>query len=79
MCGFAFDVTDVDLASYVAQVTAVSEKVSKTKYHGILSDGTRNYESMREMLKVNTEECYQAGLQNIIDALWKQLDEHLAS
>lgn len=79
VCGFAFDVTDVDLASYVAQVTAVSEKVSKTKYHGILSDGTRNYDSMREMLKVNTEECYQAGLQNIIDALWKQLDEQLAS
>ena len=80
VCGFSFDTsTDVDLATYVAQVRAVSEKVDRPKSHGILNDGTQTYDDMIEMINKNVQECYEAGLQNIIDALEIQLNEHMAS
>lgn len=78
--GFSFDVTsDIDLASAVAQVNAVAEKVARPKMHGILSDGTTTYNTVEEMLKTNIEECYDAGLQTILDALHEQLDAHMAA
>lgn len=79
LSGFAFDASDVEVASYVAQVTAVSDKVALTKLHGILSDGTNNYDSAAAMMNANIAECYGAGLQEIQDELERQINEFLAA
>jgi putative aldouronate transport system substrate-binding protein len=79
LTGFAFNGTDVNIASVVAQVKAVADKVALTKLHGLLSDGTRSYSSAKEMLDANMQECYRAGLQTLQDELAKQIQAHLDS
>ncbi|GHV53065.1 hypothetical protein AGMMS49579_11250 [Spirochaetia bacterium] len=75
----SFDGSDVNIASVVAQVKAVSDKVAVTKLHGILSDGTRTFRSAKEMMNTNIAECYKAGLQTIQDELARQIQAHLDS
>jgi putative aldouronate transport system substrate-binding protein len=77
--GFSFDGTNVNIASVVAQVKAVSDKVALTKLHGILSDGTRSFSSAKEMMNTNIAECYRAGMQTIQDELAKQITAHLST
>ncbi|GHV53062.1 hypothetical protein AGMMS49579_11240 [Spirochaetia bacterium] len=77
--GFSFDQSDVKIASTVAQVKAVSDKVALTKLHGILSDGTRTFSSAKEMMNTNIAECYKAGLQIIQDELARQIQANLDS
>ena len=76
--GFAFNASDVEVSSLVAQVKAVANKVALPKLHGILSDGTNTYGSAAEMIKANLDECEGAGLQDLQDELERQITEHLA-
>jgi putative aldouronate transport system substrate-binding protein len=77
MTGFAFDTSDINLASQIAQINAITDKILRTKQHGILSDGTRTFGSAAEMMNTIIKEAYTAGLQNIQDALAKQIQTHL--
>lgn len=77
--GFSFNGTSSEMSTYTAQVKAVADMVATTKMHGILSDGTQTYSSMKEMLKVNTDACYAAGADKIQEELFKQLTEYLAA
>lgn len=77
--GYSFDSTAPEIATVVAQVKAVANKVAITKLHGILTDGSKEYSSAGEMLKSNIDECYAAGAQTIEDELVRQINEFLAS
>jgi putative aldouronate transport system substrate-binding protein len=77
LTGFSFDGTDVNIASYIAQVRAVYGKIERTQLHGILSDGTRAFSSAKEMLNTIIAECYRAGLQPIQDELARQIQAYL--
>jgi putative aldouronate transport system substrate-binding protein len=77
MIGFSFNGTDVNTASLVAQIKAVSDKVALTKLHGILSDGSRSFGSAKEMMNTNIAECSRAGLQKLQDEVARQIQAHL--
>jgi len=75
--GFSFDASDINIASYAAQVAAVYSKVAGTQLHGILSDGTRTFSSAKEMMNTIMAECYNAGLTQIQAELKKQVQAFL--
>jgi ABC-type glycerol-3-phosphate transport system substrate-binding protein len=79
MTGFSFDGTDINMATYVAQVRAVSDKIARTQLHGILSDGNRSFRTAREMMDTNLAEMNAAGLQNIQNELARQIQAYLDS
>jgi len=77
LTGFSFDASDVNIASYVAQVRAVYGKVERTQLHGILSDGTRTFTSAKAMMNTIMAECFSAGLTQIQAELKKQVQAFL--
>lgn len=78
--GFHFDTTDIDLSTAVAQCTAVTDMIKIVKLHGIKTDGNGvTYETMKDMLKANTDMALENGGQVVVDALIAQLREFLAS
>jgi putative aldouronate transport system substrate-binding protein len=79
VCGFSFKTSDVDLSTYVAQVKAVTDKVSTTKLHGLLTDGSKAYSTTDEMLKANTDQAYKAGADKLQAALETQLNQYLST
>ena len=77
--GFHFDTTDIDLSTAVAQCTAVTDMIKIVKLHGIKTDGNGvTYDTMKDMLKANTELALENGGQVVVDALIAQLEEFLA-
>lgn len=77
--GFSFDSSSSEMSTYTAQVKAIADMVATTKLHGILSDGSSTYSSMKEMLKSNSDACYAAGADKIQDELVNQLNTFLAA
>lgn len=77
VCGFSFDTSDVDLATTVAQVKTVTDKVVTTRLHGILNDGNQEYSSAKEMLKTNVDEALENGGNDILKALESQLNDYM--
>ncbi len=78
--GFHFDTTDIDLSTAVAQCSAVTDLIKIVKLHGIKTDGNGvTYDTMKDMLKANTEQALENGGQMVVDELIKQLKEFLAS
>lgn len=75
--GFSFDATSSEMSTYTAQVKAIADMVAVTKLHGILSDGSNTYGSMKEMLESNVDACYAAGADKIQEELVKQLTAYL--
>lgn len=78
--GFHFDTTDVDLATAIAQCSAVTDRIRIVKLHGITTDRNGvSYESMTDMLRENTTLALENGGQIVVEALMEQLDGFLAS
>lgn len=78
VCGFSFDGTSTEMSTLTAQTKAIGDMVGVTKLHGILSDGSANYASAKEMLKANTDACYAAGADKVQAELVNQLSAFLA-
>lgn len=77
VCGFNFDTSDVDLSTTIAQVKTVTGKVKTTKLHGILNDGTQEYDSAKDMMKANVDEAMKSGGEDILKALETQLNDYM--
>lgn len=78
VCGFSFDSSSTEMATYSAQTKAIADLFSTTKLHGILSDGTNTYTSAAEMMKACADACYEAGGTEIQAELVAQLTTFLA-
>ncbi len=79
ICGFSFNGTSTEMATYCAQLTAINDPVNTCLQHGIISDGTNMYDSVKECLAVVTANVLANGGQEVMDELILQLNEHLAS
>lgn len=77
VCGFSFDTSDIDLSTKIAQVKTVTDKISTTKLHGILNDGTQEFDSAKDMLKSNVEEAMENGGEEVLEALETQLNDYM--
>ena len=77
--GFSFDSSSSEMATITAQVKAIADMVGTTKLHGIASDGSNTYASIKEMLKANTDACMAAGADQIMAELISQINAHLAA
>lgn len=77
LAGFRFDTSDMELSTYIAQVSAITANVQTTKLHGILNDGTKDYATAKEMFKANFDQAYANGGEEIEKAIKEQLTKFL--
>lgn len=75
--GFNLDVSGI--ATETAQVKGITDMINTVKLHGILSDGSKTYDTAASMLKTNLDQAYKSGAKVLEDTIVEQVNNYLSN